>query len=92
LIVDAHLIFCSYEALGLLASVPLVRKGDKGKGAAGDEDDLPESLVSGYGQIVRDADGNVIDIILPEEPEEEEEDSDREVPKVEAKTDIAKSE
>ena len=75
-----------------MASVPLVRKGDKGKAAAGEEDDLPETLVSGYGQIVRDAEGNIVDIILPEEPEDEEKDEDKEVPKVEAKTDIAKSE
>lgn len=82
----------SYEALGLLSSIPLASKGSKGKGAADDEEDLPESLVSGYGQIVRDADGNVIDIILPDEPQDDEDDEDKELPKVEAKTAIAKSE
>ena len=75
-----------------MASVPLVRKGDKGKAAAGEDDEVPESLVSGYGQIVRDAEGNIVDIILPEKPEDEEEEDDKEMPKVEAKTDIAKSE
>lgn len=76
--------------MGLLSQIPLVSKGSKGKGAAGEEE-LPESLVSGYGQIIRDAEGNVIDIILPEEPQEEEDDEDKEIPKVEAKTAIAKS-
>lgn len=33
----------------------------------------------------------MIDIILPEEPQEEEDDEDKEIPKVEAKTAIAKS-
>lgn len=33
----------------------------------------------------------MIDIILPEEPQEEEDDEDKVIPKVEAKTAIAKS-
>lgn len=77
--------------MGLLSQIPLASRGSKGKGTAGDEEDLPESLVSGYGQIIRDAEGNVIDIILPEEPQEEEDDEDKVIPKVEAKTAIAKS-
>lgn len=79
----------SYEALGLLSQVPLAKGLNKGKGAA-EEEDLSD-LVSGYGQIIRDAEGNVIDIILPEEPQEEDDDEDKELPKVEAKTAIAKS-
>lgn len=80
----------SYEALGLLSQIPLAKGLNKGK-AAEEEEDLSE-LVSGYGQIIRDAEGNVIDIILPEEPQgAEQEDEEKEVPKVEAKTAIAKS-
>ncbi|KAI5454764.1 Nucleolar protein 16 [Naganishia albida] len=79
----------NYEALGLLSQIPLAKGLNKGK-AAEEEEDLSE-LVSGYGQIIRDAEGNVIDIILPEEPQgAEEEDEEKEVPKVEAKTAIAK--
>jgi bifunctional N-acetylglucosamine-1-phosphate-uridyltransferase/glucosamine-1-phosphate-acetyltransferase GlmU-like protein len=76
--------------LGLLSQVPLAKGLNKGKGAA-EEEDLSD-LVSGYGQIIRDAEGNVIDIILPEEPQEEDDDEEKELPKVEAKTAIAKSE
>lgn len=50
----------------------------------------------GYGRIIRDEDGNVIDIILPEDEkteetveEEEEEEKER---VVEAKTDVVKCE
>lgn len=88
-------VFDSYEALGLLSSIPLASssRGGKGKGVAGEDEDLTDSLITGYGQIVRDEDGNVIDIILPDEKEEEEEDEEesRVGKKVEAKTAIAKS-
>ncbi|KAJ9127886.1 hypothetical protein QFC24_000171 [Naganishia onofrii] len=84
----------NYEALGLLSSIPLASssRGPKGKGVAGQDEDLEESLITGYGRIVRDEAGNVIDIILPEENEEEEENDEesRVEKKVEAKTAIAK--
>ncbi|KAJ9101917.1 hypothetical protein QFC19_004998 [Naganishia cerealis] len=84
----------NYEALGLLSSVPLASssRGLKGKGIAGQDEDLTDSLVTGYGQIIRDAEGNVIDIILPEENEVEVEDDEgsKVEKKVEAKTAIAK--
>jgi hypothetical protein len=87
--------FYSYEALGLLSSIPLASssRGPKGKGVAGQDEDLEESLITGYGRIVRDEAGTVIDIILPEENEEEEENDEesRVEKKVEAKTAIAKS-
>jgi nucleolar protein 16 len=51
----------------------------------------------GFGRIIRDEDGNVIDIILPDdddEDEEEQEDEDevKEFAPVEAKTDIVRGE
>ena len=57
-----------------------------------------KSAVVGYGRIVRDEEGNVIDIILPEdeekaekaEKEEEGEESDAEPAPVEAKTDVVR--
>ena len=61
-----------------------------------DEDELLKNAVVGYGRIIRDEDGNVIDIILPEDEkteetveEEEEEEKER---VVEAKTDVVKCE
>lgn len=65
-----------------------------------DEEDLLRNAVVGYGRIVRDEEGNVIDIILPEdeapsananieEEDEEEEDGPR---VVEAKTDVVRCE
>jgi bifunctional N-acetylglucosamine-1-phosphate-uridyltransferase/glucosamine-1-phosphate-acetyltransferase GlmU-like protein len=59
-----------------------------------------KSAVVGYGRIVRDEEGNVIDIILPEEEEgaqvgqeqEDEEEEETGVKVVEAKTDVVRCE
>jgi len=57
-----------------------------------------KSAVVGYGRIVRDEEGNVIDIIMPEEEEtgvvaqETNEDAEEEVKHVEAKTDVVRCE
>ena len=74
----------------------------RGQGGDEDEEDLLRNAVVGYGRIVRDEEGNVIDIILPEDEappalanadvevdEEEEEDGPR---VVEAKTDVVRCE
>ena len=79
---------CSYEALGLVASLTPTASGGVEKplgknpaAAAMEVDDTPEassstaagpsSLPKGYGRIVRDADGNVVDVELPEDEDEE---------------------
>lgn len=51
-------------------------------------------IPAGFGRIIRDEEGNVIDIILAEEDEEEaarsEDEEDQRVQKVEGKTEVAK--
>lgn len=91
----------SYEALGLLTSIPLDQSSNSTSKQSIKE--AEENLISGYGRIVRDAKGNVVDVILPEDDNEEEagkegetvgEDSDeeeKEVAPVPAKTDVVKS-
>ncbi len=54
----------------------------------------------GFGRIIRDEDGNVIDIILPDDDDDEapadqedyDEDAEKEFAPVEAKTDIVRGE
>jgi nucleolar protein 16 len=68
------------------------------KTSAEDEDDLLKNAVVGYGRIIRDDEGNVIDIILPEdeagqdaEDQEVHEEEEEEEPRVvEAKTEVVR--
>ena len=72
----------SYEALGLLASLPLPNGSSSSRSyrarlklplhivpgedvTENDEDSGPRAM--GFGQIIRDEEGNVVDIIMPEE-------------------------
>jgi nucleolar protein 16 len=88
----------SYEALGLLTSIPLSSNLNPLPAKASTKQ-LSENLISGYGRIVRDEDGNVVDVILPEDEEgasksnEAEEDSDMEEEQrtVQGKTEVVKS-
>jgi len=62
----------SYAALGLLPSIPLPQ-GPSGSKSHRAKINLPSedasSAIVGYGRIIRDDEGNVIDIILPEDDE-----------------------
>jgi len=103
----------SYAALGLLPSIPLPSGPSSsrshraklpflpGQPAEQTEEEMLKSAVVGYGRIVRDEEGNVIDIILPEDDEVvagesaeqvPEEDEAEEVKHVEAKTDVVRCE
>ena len=107
----------SYAALGLLPSIPVSQGASSsrsqrvklpflpssGDADEGDEDEIPTSAVVGYGRIIRDEEGNVIDIILPEDDETEpvsnagksglaEHDEVEKERKVEAKTDVVRCE
>lgn len=107
----------SYAALGLLPSIPVSQGASSsrsqrvklpflpssGDADEGDEDEIPKSAVVGYGRIIRDEEGNVIDIILPEDDETEpvsnagksglvEHDEVEKERKVEAKTDVVRCE
>lgn len=98
-------ITASYAALGLLPSIPLPnarpltapRYAAPSAGAAAASEDAPAPTV-GFGQIIRDAEGNVIDIILPEEDEQEGEaqgeatdEENAPLAPVKAKTDVVRS-
>lgn len=76
--------FISYEALGLVASLNPTASGGierplnyAGEVPALDASSTPEastsqqvaSVPTAYGRIVRDKDGNIIDVVLPEEDE-----------------------
>ncbi|KAK1926934.1 ribosomal large subunit biogenesis-related protein [Papiliotrema laurentii] len=105
-------VFQNYAALGLLPSIPLPQGPSSsrshraklpflpGQPAAGDDDDdeALKGAIVGYGRIIRDDEGNVIDIILPEDEagaqggEEQDAGSETEEPRVvEAKTEVVKS-
>ena len=90
----------SYEALGLLTSIPLDQSSNPTSKQSIKE--AEENLISGYGRIVRDAEGNVIDVILPEDEDEAKagedaaedsgEEGAKEMAPVPAKTEVVKSE
>ena len=92
---------CSYAALGLLPSIPLPQGGSNGSSSRSHRAKLPvfpgadeEIPVVGYGRIVRDEEGNVIDIILPEDDEDQEDvdQEEEEMKTVEARTDVVRCE
>lgn len=87
------MVLSSYEALGLLSGIPVNVKAPVAAEPEADPEAGPK--VTGYGQIVRDAEGNIIDVIIPEDDEEdaegvEEEEEPKKLKKVEAKTKVAK--
>lgn len=72
-----------------------------GEAATDGDAEIPKSAVVGYGRIIRDEEGNVIDIILPEDDEPEAgagrselagQEGKEEERKVEAKTDVVRCE
>jgi len=89
----------SYEALGLLTSIPLSQSATASSSKPSSQPLKDADLISGFGRIVRDAEGNVIDVILPEDDEEaaaddseDEDELDAEGRVVPAKTEVVKSE
>lgn len=97
--------FCSYAALGLLPSIPLPSGASSSRShraqisvppsSAGEAGAEATAKVS-YGRIVRDEAGNVVDIILEDEDQEEEKDEalnpeeEYQPEAVEAKTDVVR--
>jgi nucleolar protein 16 len=89
----------SYEALGLLTSIPLSQSATASSSKPSSQPLKDADLISGFGRIVRDAEGNVIDVILPEDDEEaaaedseDEDELDVGGKIVPAKTEVVKSE
>ena len=92
----------SYAALGLLPSIP-VAKDLSGSKSYRAKLDLPieQGLKIGYGKIVRDDEGNVVDVITPDDDGREEqagsddvemENDEEEETAVQGKTDIVRCE
>ncbi|ORX38708.1 ribosome biogenesis protein Nop16 [Kockovaella imperatae] len=109
-------VFQNYKALGLLPSLPLpTASGSRSyrtrltlppgaigsaSGPVDNVNGLGGAVFSGFGQIIRDEEGNVVDIIIPEEqeqdqtpPEQEADDAEEgeERNRVEAQTDVVRS-
>lgn len=89
----------------MLSGIPVNVKASSSSAAAVAEQEAANAeagpKVTGYGQIIRDAEGNIIDVIIPEDDDDGanvggEADGDEEeapvVKKVEAKTKVAKGE
>jgi nucleolar protein 16 len=84
--------------LGLLTSIPLSQSATASSSKSASQPLKDADLISGFGRIVRDAEGNVIDVILPEDDEEadaaeseEEDELDAQGKVVPAKTEVVKS-
>lgn len=96
----------SYAALGLLPSIPLPTKPERNQRVKlpllpPPVEETEAAPKIGFGRIVRDADGNVIDIIIDGEEEETEEDEatrkplnpeEKPMEKVVAKTQVVRGE
>ena len=83
--------------MGLLTSIPLSQSATASSSKISSQPLKDTDLISGFGRIVRDAEGNVIDVILPEDDEEaaadeDEDELDAEGRVVPAKTEVVKSE
>ena len=85
--------------MGLLTSIPLSQSATASSSKPSSLPLKDADLISGFGRIVRDAEGNVIDVILPEDDEqanaaesEDEDELDTEGKTVPAKTEVVKSE
>lgn len=76
--------------MGLLTSIPLASssKGETSQSLK----EAEENLITGYGQIVRDEEGNIVDVILPEGDEAAEEAAAESEDEVEANSVPAKTE
>ncbi|OWZ56056.1 nucleolar protein 16 [Cryptococcus neoformans] len=93
-------VFQNYAALGLLPSIPVPKGPSTSRSQRVKLPEVPEeaevgNVKVGFGQIIRDEEGNVIDIIIDEDEEKQEEeqievDEEKEREPVEAKTEVVK--
>lgn len=102
----SHLPHNSYKALGLLTDIPLPKSASShAKPTVYDSVDDIEAgpKITGYGQIIRDAEGNIIDVIIPDDEEQNEDEDEMDVEggvsgakgkgkRIEAKTEVVKGE
>ncbi|ORY35336.1 ribosomal large subunit biogenesis-related protein [Naematelia encephala] len=107
-------VFQNYAALGLLSSIPVPSGPSSSRTHRTTLPFLPDhmksstsqktdesSLIVGYGRIIRDEQGNVVDIVLPEDEasqdgdiameDDDEEEEEKEERVVEGKTDVVRS-
>lgn len=90
----------SYAALGLLPSIPVSKGASTSRSQRVKLPEVPaeaeaQNVKVGFGRIIRDEEGNVIDIIIDEDEEKQEEeqievDEEKELEPVEAKTEVVK--
>ncbi|KAE8540252.1 nucleolar protein 16 [Cryptococcus gattii VGV] len=92
-------VFQNYAALGLLPSIPVPKGASTSRSQRVKLPEVPadieaENVKVGFGRIIRDEEGNVIDIIIDEDEQEQEEqievDEEKEMGPVEAKTEVVK--
>ncbi|OWZ62724.1 nucleolar protein 16 [Cryptococcus neoformans] len=92
-------VFQNYAALGLLPSIPVPKGPSTSRSQRVKLPEVPAeaevgNVKVGFGQIIRDEEGNVIDIIIDEDEEKQEEqievDEEKEREPVEAKTEVVK--
>ncbi|WVO19573.1 nucleolar protein 16 [Cryptococcus decagattii] len=92
-------VFQNYAALGLLPSIPVPKGASTSRSQRVKLPEVPaeteaENVKIGFGRIIRDEEGNVIDIIIDEDEQEPEEqmevDEEKEMGPVEAKTEVVK--
>lgn len=95
-----HLNLHSYAALGLLPSIPVPKGASTSRSQRVKLPEVPaeieaENVKVGFGRIIRDEEGNVIDIIIDEDEQKQGEqievDVEKEMGPVEAKTEVVKS-
>ncbi|ADV21396.1 nucleolar protein 16 [Cryptococcus gattii Ru294] len=92
-------VFQNYAALGLLPSIPVPKGPSTSRSQRVKLPEVPaeieaENVKVGFGRIIRDEEGNVIDIIIDEDEQEQEEqievDEEKKMGPVEAKTEVVK--
>ncbi|XAO23578.1 nucleolar protein 16 [Cryptococcus bacillisporus CA1280] len=92
-------VFQNYAALGLLPSIPVPKGASTSRSQRVKLPEVPaeieaENVKVGFGRIIRDEEGNVIDIIIDEDEQKQGEqievDVEKEMGPVEAKTEVVK--
>ncbi|WRT68198.1 nucleolar protein 16 [Kwoniella shivajii] len=94
-------VFQNYAALGLLPSIPIPNQATSSRSQRVQLPSLPEDIEEapkvGFGRIIRDEDGNVIDIIIDEDESIEQEETNipfpedgEEKPSVVGKTEVVR--
>ncbi|WVQ85708.1 nucleolar protein 16 [Cryptococcus sp. DSM 104549] len=95
-------VFQNYAALGLLPSIPIPQEASSSRSQRVQLPQVPaedslEGVKVGFGRIIRDEEGNVVDIVIDEDEEAEKEDEEmveeaeeREFVPVEAKTEVVR--